>query len=245
MGLAPPPRLEGVVELLDRPGQPDAEVRGNLRDLERLNRLFGGVGPVLRELDALVEGRDRVPITILDVGTGGGDIPRAICRWARERKAAVRVEALDRNDRVLAAAADWCAAYPEILLRRAEVPPLPYANASFDCVVASLLLHHLSTVEGIHLLREMRRVARRRVIVSDLERSRRARRLAAVTTWLLSRNRLTRHDGPLSVLRGFRIPEMLRMAAEAGADEARVARRPLFRVVLVADVRPSTEGSGA
>lgn len=238
-GLAPLPRLEGALELLDRPDQPDPEVRGSLRDLERLNRLFGGVGTILRELERTLDHPFRSPLTILDVGTGGADIPRAICRWARRRGFPVSVEAVDRSDQVLAAAAEWSAAYPEIRLRRLEVPPLPYSDGSFDCVIASLFLHHLTTAQGVDFLREMQRVARRGVILSDLVRSRLASLLTAIGTRLLSRNRLTRHDGPMSVLRGFRPDELRGMAAEAGLRGTRVIRHPWFRVTLVAEVGPS------
>ena len=232
---APLPRLENAVELLDRPGYPDGEVRGSLRDLGRLNRLFGGTRAVLRHLGPWLARPALAPPTLLDVGTGGADIPRAICCWARRRGVAVTVEAVDRSDQALAAAAEWSAAYPEIRLRCVEAPPLPYADGSFDYAMASLVLHHLTTARGVRLLREMGRVARRGVIVSDLARCRRARFLTALGTRLLSRNRLTRHDGPLSVLRGFQPGELVRMASEAGLGAARVGRHPWFRLTLVAE----------
>ncbi len=242
--LAPLPRLESGVELLDRPGHPDREVQGNLRDLGRLNRLFGGVGGSLRELERLFGRSPQDTLTLLDVGTGGADIPRAICRWGRRRGLAVTVEGVDRSDQVLAAAAEWSRGYPEIRLRRMEAPPLPYADGSFDYAIASLVLHHLTTAQGVRLLREMGRVARRGVIVSDLARCRRASLLTAVGTRLLSRNRLTRHDGPMSVLRGFRPEELRRMAAEAGLRDARASRRPWFRLILVSPSPWMGEGWG-
>ncbi len=232
---APIPRLQGVVELLDRPGHSDAEVRESLRDLERLNRHFGGVRTILRHLRRLIDGNPQILLTILDVATGGADIPRAICRWARRRGLPVTVEAVDRSDQALAAAAAWSAAYPEIRLRRAEGPPLPYPDRSFDYAIASLFLHHLTEDEGVRLLREMRRVARRGLIVNDLRRSRTARLLTALATRILSPNRLTRHDGPMSVLRGFRPEELRRMAALAGLPGAKVTRHPWFRIALAAE----------
>ena len=70
---APLPRLQGVVELLDRPDNSDEEVRGNLRDLERLNRFFGGARTVLLHLSRMIGGRSQSPLMILDIGTGGAD----------------------------------------------------------------------------------------------------------------------------------------------------------------------------
>jgi len=234
--LTPLPRLQGVVELLDHPGNSDEEVRGNLQDIERLNRFFGGARTVLFHLSRMITERSQTRLTILDIATGGADIPRTICRWARQRKLTVTVEAVDRSHQVLAAAAEWSAGYPEIRLRRAETPLLPYPDHSFDYVLCSLFFHHLTEAQGIRLLWEMRRVARHGLIVNDLMRSRRARLLTRIATRLLSANRLTRHDGPMSVLRGFRPEELLHMATEAGLSDVRVSLHPWFRIALVKEI---------
>ena len=239
--LPPLPRLEGVVEMLDRAGNSDEEVRGSLRDLEQFNRYFGGLRTVLLHLTRMVSAGPQNPIAILDIATGGADIPRAICRWARERNFAVTVEAVDWNDQVLAAATEWSEGYPEIRLRQAEAPPLPYPDQSFDFVISSLFFHHLSEAQGIFLLREMGRVARRGLIVNDLLRSRLARLLTAITTRVLSTNRLTRHDGPISILRGFRPDELLRMAGGAGLAEVRLSLHPWFRIALIKEIALSAE----
>jgi len=246
---APIPRLEGVVELLDRPGNSDPEIRESLRDLERLNRYFGGVRTVLLHLRRMIGAGPQDPIAVLDVATGGADIPRAICRWARRRGLAVRVEALDRSHQAVAAAAEWSAGFPEIRVRQAEAPPLPYPDRSFDYAISSLFLHHLTEAQGVRVLREMSRVARGGLVVSDLARSRPARILTAMATRLLSPNRLTRHDGPMSILRGFRPEELQRMAGMAGLSGAGTTRHPWFRIALVAesppearDSRPETRG---
>ncbi|PWB80608.1 MAG: SAM-dependent methyltransferase [Candidatus Methylomirabilota bacterium] len=236
--LLPLTRLEGAAELLDSQNNSDEEIRENLRDLERLNRYFGGVGIVLSYLGRMVGPYLRSPITILDVATGGADIPRAICRWARKRRLTVTIEAIDCRDQILAAATEWSADFPEIRLRRVHAPPLPYPDGSFDYVISSLFFHHLSGTEGVVLLREMARVARRGLLVNDLLRGQLARLLTAITTRLLSGNRLTRHDGPISVLRSFRPPELRRMAIEAGLADVRLSRHPWFRLALTAALSP-------
>ena len=233
---APLPRLQGVVELLDHPGNSDEEVRGNLQDIERLNRLSGGARTVLLHLSRMINERSQTRLTILDIATGGADIPRVVCRWARQWKLTVTVEAMDRSHQVLAAAAEWSAGFPEIRLRRAEAPPLPYQDHSFDYVLCSLFFHHLTEAQGIHLLREMRRVARHGLIVNDLMRSRRARLLTGIATRLLSGNRLTRHDGPMSVLRGFRPQELVGMATGAGLGDVGLSFHPWFRIALVKEI---------
>jgi ubiquinone/menaquinone biosynthesis C-methylase UbiE len=237
--LAPLPRLEGVVEILDRAGNSDEEVRGSLRDLEWFNRYLGGARTVLEHLRRMVGESPGSSLTILDIATGGADIPRAICRWARGRKLAVTIEAVDCNDQVLATAAQWSAGYPEIRFRRSEASRLPYPDQSFDVVISSLFFHHLNEAQGICLLREMARIARRGLVLNDLLRDRRAHLLIAIITRLLSENRLTRHDGPISVLRGFRPEELLRMATAAGLADVRISLHPWFRIALTKEIAPA------
>jgi ubiquinone/menaquinone biosynthesis C-methylase UbiE len=232
----PPPRLQGAAELLDHLDNSDEEIRKNLRDLERLNRYFGGVRTVLVHLGRMVERHSQRSFTILDMATGGADIPRAICHWARKRRLAVAIEAIDQNDQALTAAAEWSIDFPEIRLQQAHVPPLPYPDRSFDYVIASLFFHHLTEADGTLLLREMARVTRRGLLVNDLRRSRLAYLLTAITTRLLSGNRLTRHDGPISVLRGFRPEELRRMATEAGLTDVRLSRHLWFRIALTKEI---------
>ena len=77
------PRAEGAVEMIDGPA-PLTELRECLSDVARLNAFFGGRFLTLVHVKRLSA---RLPpgqaLTVLDVGTGGGDVPRALVRWAR------------------------------------------------------------------------------------------------------------------------------------------------------------------
>jgi hypothetical protein len=98
--------------------------------------------------------------------------------------------------------------------------------------------HHIEHTDQIRALREAARVARCSVIVNELERCRPnywGARLLAATRW--RGNRLTRHDGPISVLRAFTPAELASLAAEAGLGRCAVKRRYFYRLVLRADVR--------
>jgi hypothetical protein len=102
-----------------------------------------------------------------------------------------------------------------------------------DVTICTLTLHHFPEDEAVLLLREMKRVARDRVLVSDLERSRLnhlGARVLAHTLWRT--NRLTRHDGPLSVLRSFTAPELLALGRRAGLRGPVVRRYMPWRLVL-------------
>lgn len=209
--------LDGA--LVDR-----AALAGNLRDLRRINRLLGGAGLSVRAIGGLLELPSRAGRTtpemlrVLDVGTGAADIPLAIARAFGPRYR-VHVTATDSRSEVIDAAlaiSPGLARQPNIALEIADGLALPYSDRSFDVAHTSLVLHHLSRDDGVHMLRELGRVASTGVVVNDLARG----KLAWLGAWLLlhamTRNRFTLHDGPLSVRRAYTRREARQMLAEAG-----------------------------
>ena len=226
-----PPRLTGVVEWMDRPGVEPMELVRTLQDLAWLNRMFGGTRVVLAHLAAILPGLVP-PVHVLDVGTGYADLPRAIVRWARQRRLALRIDAIDHHEGIRERAERACADYPEIRLGLGDACALPYPDRSVDVAIASQLLHHMEGEEPIHLLRELRRVARYAVVVGDLRRGVWPFLVTWATLHLVSRSPLIRHDGPLSIRRGFLPRELLTLAVAAGWRAPQVVRHACFRLAL-------------
>jgi 2-polyprenyl-3-methyl-5-hydroxy-6-metoxy-1,4-benzoquinol methylase len=221
-------------ELLDGRDWDGGELRANLRDIRRVNRLGGGTAAVLRVLPSLLDGMpvDR-EVVVLDLATGSGDIPIAICRWAAKQGRRLRVIASDVSDEVLAIAAERSRSESRITLESFDARCVPLPDRAVDVVVCSLALHHFEPPGAIAVLREMWRLSRLGFIVNDLARCRSGYVAALVTSRLLTRNRLTRHDAPLSVLRAYTPVELADLLRQAGIEDAEVARRPLFRMVGV------------
>ena len=86
----------------------------------------------------------------------------------------------------------------------------------------------------ITLLRELSRVARRRIFVIDLHRHAIAYYFYTTVGHLFLHNRLIREDGALSILRSFKPNELLKLAQRAGLAGARVERHFPYRLVLAA-----------
>ena len=215
-------RLAGGREHLDDDLSDERVLEGNLRDLRRINRWSGGLLLSRRAIDALVE-TARLPVdqtvTLLDVGTGGADIPVEIIADWRQRGRRMTVLGIDSRTEVLAAAArerPEILATDELTFRVADGRTLPFDDRSFDIAHASLLLHHLEPADAAALVREMARVARHGIVINDLARG----RLRYVGAWLLlhvvTRNAFTRHDGPLSVRRAYSLAEARALVTEAG-----------------------------
>lgn len=233
-------RSVDVDELLDGPLDDGRAVVGNLRDLARANRWLGGVRLSALGIAALAPAD--MPLSVVDVGTGGADIPLALIERARRGRRRLTVTAIDHRPEILAAALvaqPRLATTGDLALRVADGRFLPFADDSFDIAHASLVLHHLEPPAALELLREMHRVARRGVVLNDLVRG----RLAWFGAWLLSHlattNRFTRHDAPLSVRRAYSVAELTSLLAAAGLRVEASAFGPFrHRVMLAATPGP-------
>lgn len=234
------PRAEHAHEHMDRPDvDPDA-LAGALGHVAGVNRWLGGTRALLRHLhDALSDPAPhdhRRPASILDVGTGSGDLPLALSQWARDQGREVEITGVDLHERTLGVAVGRTGADPSIQVLRADGLRLPFETGAFDLALLSMTLHHMDGPALVAVLRELARVARGgNVLVGELERclpNYLGARLMAATLW--RRNPVTRHDGPLSVLRAFTPGELRTLAEEAGLRQARVHRHPFYRLVLLA-----------
>jgi SAM-dependent methyltransferase len=212
---------------MDRPVDAVDELEGNLADIEFANRWLGGVAPIRREI------RRARARTILDIGSGSGDIPRALVRDGRRRGVDVRVMCLDHSAQMIDIARRRTGDDERLSFVCGQGERLPFADGAFDVVTATLALHHFEPPAARELLREMRRVARLTPIVGDLARSPLAFAATFLWTRLTTRNRLTRNDAPLSVRRAYQPHEALALAREAGWRSPSVRREPFFRMTLL------------
>jgi ubiquinone/menaquinone biosynthesis C-methylase UbiE len=236
-------RSVDVEELLDGPLDDGRAIVGNLRDLARANRWLGGVSLSVLGLAALAPAD--MPLSVVDVGTGGADIPLALIERARRGRRRLTVTATDSRAEILEAAV---VAQPrltttgDLALRVADGRFLPFGDDSFDIAHTSLVIHHLEPPAAVELLREMARVARRGVVVNDLVRS----RLFWLGAWLLSHlattNRFTRHDASLSVSRAYTVAELTSLLTAAGLRVEASAFGPFRHRVMLA-ATPAAPGT--
>ena len=219
-------------ELLDDPRADPVLVGRQLRDIARLNALFGGTRAVLRELEPFFERRRRErgkgkgeTWTLLDVGTGSGDIALATRAAARRRGIDLTAIGLELNP--TAARIASAAGVPTIV---ADGNALPLGPRSVDVIVASQVLHHLPRAVAVRWIAAFDRVARRAVVLADLRRS----RVAMAGVWAasvgLAMSGVTRHDAVVSLKRGYTLPEFRAMLEGAGVT-AVVRYQPGFRIV--------------
>jgi ubiquinone/menaquinone biosynthesis C-methylase UbiE len=221
-------------EWMDAPGHSLDVIADNLNDLRRVNRALGGVRLTLRPLQRLA---GSVPadetLRVLDVATGGADIPRAIAGWAAHSGRRVLLVASDVSFDFLCVARRWPGAR-QIVYVVADARRLPFARAAFHVVTSSLALHHLLPDEAREMLSEARRCVTAGVVVNDIVRGWLGYYGAFVASRLGSRNALTWHDGPLSVLRAYTTQEMAALAGKVGLRPVRWDSFLFYRVALTA-----------
>jgi SAM-dependent methyltransferase len=225
-----PARRRGI-EYLDDP-HVDAAVRArSLRDVARSNRWLGGRSAVAGELRLALAAAPAGTreLVLLDVGTGDADLPLLAAGLARRAGRSLRTMAVDLS-RTLVAAARTRGRVDDGIV--ADALHLPLRDAAADIVLCSQLLHHFEMTIAGTLIAELHRAARQRVIISDLRRS----WIAAGGFWALSFplgfHPVTRHDGTVSVLRGFTAAELRALVQSSIGVQSAVRARTGFRLTM-------------
>jgi len=220
-------------EIMDGDDYAVEEVYSAYADLRRVNKYLGGAAALLRHLGPLMEEVRSRPVTVLDIGAGSADIPQTIVTLARQKGIDVRVVALDGSPHAMAAAQESVGETSEIALVQAQALQLPFDDGAFDFVIASELLHHLSTEAAATFLRAMHRIARVAFLINDLRRH----PIPYHSFWVLSRlfttNRLIRNDGLVSILRGFTPEDVRELQRWSALPNLSVHFHFPYRIVIV------------
>ena len=221
--LITPPRRRGM-EYLDAPNVDPRLVRRSLADVALANALFGGTRAVLLALEEILPELGTAA-TLLDVGSGVGDIAARAREMARLRQIDLSLITIDMAETL--AVASRARTGNAV---RGNATALPFADRSVDIVMCSQTLHHFDDASAACVLRELDRVARVRVIVSDLRRS----WLAAAGLWIasfpLGFHPVSRHDGVVSIMRGYTGDELRHLVESSTGHSPNVRRHVGWRV---------------
>jgi 2-polyprenyl-3-methyl-5-hydroxy-6-metoxy-1,4-benzoquinol methylase len=201
-----------ATELMDEPG-------GDVATLERTYERFRLVNAVVSNQRAVYRRWIRPSLSatevrrVLDIGTGGADLPRALLRWARADGLRLEVTAIDPDERAL----DWALrqpAEPGLVLRRVSSGDLAAAGERFDVVTSNHVLHHLDGRQFGALLADSERLAGDGGIAvhGDIERTRLGYIGFALGTLPFERNLFAgsyiRPDGLTSIRRSHTAAEL-------------------------------------
>lgn len=213
-------------EWMDLPDAHPEILKRDLANLAAINRWFGGRAGTRRILRHWAQ--NGFPESVLDCASGAGDHPVEIARHA---PSSTRIWGSDIHPVTLAIASenagDKIKGWVRLDMRR-----LPFADHSCDAVLCQLALHHFSEEDAVQILRELRRVSRRDIFVTDLLRHPLAYVGAQLLGFFWLREPMTRHDALLSVRRAFSQTEFTGLAEQAGWSRPTYSRLPFFRQML-------------
>lgn len=200
-------RRKVTPELLDTDDGTPQEVAASLADLRHINRLFGGTSTSIDLLRRFALRAHTRHISILDVGSGAGDVPMAA-------QDALRREGVDSTLTLLDSNASHLPSQMQTVVGDALAPP--FANNQFDVVTSSLFVHHLEPDDVRRFVQSSLRVARQAVIINDLVRSL-PHLLLVYAGMPMFRSRITRHDSVASVRRAYTVGELNEILSGLGS----------------------------
>jgi 2-polyprenyl-3-methyl-5-hydroxy-6-metoxy-1,4-benzoquinol methylase len=225
-----------LVELMDDPGCDLALLNATYRAFPVVNGLVAGWRRVYVRRLRPVLSAERVT-RLLDLGSGGGDLARALAGWARRDGLALEVVAVDPDDRAHAFATSRPAPRG-VEFRRASSAELVAAGETFDVVVSNHVLHHLDDEARAAVLDDSSRLATRLVLHADIERARGAYLAYRAATWPWRTRSFVHVDGLLSIRRSFTPGELVDVAPRGW----RVVRQRPFRLLLVRETGTDVPG---
>jgi 2-polyprenyl-3-methyl-5-hydroxy-6-metoxy-1,4-benzoquinol methylase len=209
-------------EIMDDADLPEEHHHAALEGLARLNRVGGSARFLWKPIRRLAGRLGKKRLRVLDIATGGGDVPIGLWRKAHRNGLQLDICGVDVSPRAVRFArqqAERCGADVSFETADALTDGLP---KGYDVIVSSLFLHHLDEVHAEKLLRVMASAARHLVLVNDLVRHGFNLLMVQLAARLITRCDVVHVDGARSVKAAFTRKEALRLAETAGLDGASV-----------------------
>lgn len=215
-----------IPELLDIDAGMPGEIAASLADLKRISRWFGSVSTLARLVRRIAKDTGQKNFTMLDVGSGPGDVARSLREELSCSGIGLQVSLLDQSTRHLSN-------HHSKNRVAANALALPFREKSFDLVACSTFAHHLEPNELIEFVNRALNIARTAVLINDLRRS--TAHLALVYMGFpLFRSRITRHDAPASVRRAYTPEEMEGILKQTAAARIEISNHYLYRMGAIA-----------
>ncbi|WP_026463406.1 methyltransferase domain-containing protein [Adhaeribacter aquaticus] len=209
------------LELMDDLNLSNEALRKNLDELEIINKWLGGNQVVTNGLHKVLKkyyykNLPDTTLTIADIGCGGGDILREVAVWAKRKSIPVNLTGVDANSFMVSYATQKCKEYANVQVEQQNIYAEEFKQQQFDVIICSLFCHHFTDEQLVKLLRQLHKQAKLAVIINDLHRHPFAYYSIKWLTQAFSGSYLVKNDAPLSVLRAFRRPELIKILAQAG-----------------------------
>ncbi|MNI31409.1 hypothetical protein D3C73_852930 [compost metagenome] len=220
-------------ELMDDFNEGGLDLIEALRHLRWLNRIFGAAGPTLYGVKHVWASAGRPEhITIMDIGSGSGDVNRKLLRWASKNQIQMNIILVDITEEACEQARLMYQDDERVQVIKRNLFDLQENQA--DIVTATQFVHHFPSEELPQVVKKLLAVSRFGVVINDIHRHWIPWLAVWIMTHIISRNRYIRHDGPLSVAKGFRRSDWQALKQALAQPFISYSWKPLFRYVVIA-----------
>ncbi|WP_432670801.1 methyltransferase domain-containing protein [Flavobacterium sp. SM2513] len=206
------------------------ELRNALDKIAKINQFLGGNKLTLKGLQKILpEKNSSQPITIVDIGCGNGDMLRKIAEYGIKNGYNFNLIGVDANDFTVNHASDLSKTYLNISYLCEDIFKMDFSTLKCDISLCTLTLHHFKDEEIIQILNIFKQNSKLGIVINDLQRSATAYRLFQILCVTFGLNRMSREDGLVSILRGFRKQEIIDFSEKLNFKKYSISWRWAFR----------------
>lgn len=205
-------------------------LRDTLDKIATINQLLGGNQLTLQGVQVLLNGfSNSEELTIVDLGCGNGDMLRKLADYGIRNNLKLKLIGIDANSFTLNYARNLSVNYPNISYRCEDIFDTPFNELKYDIALCTLILHHFKGDEIIKLMTILNTNSRIGIVINDLQRSSISYRLFQVICFLFGLNKMSREDGLVSILRGFKKEELAQFSKELNLKKYKIQWKWAFR----------------
>ena len=205
-------------------------LRDALDKIAKINQLLGGNKLTLLGVKILLK---NVPvdteITIVDVGCGNGDMLRTLADYGFQNNLKLKLIGIDANNFTVNHATNLSEKYSNISYRCENIFDKAFVALKYDIILSTLVLHHFKEDEIIEILTVFYTNTRLGIVINDLQRSPIAYRLFQLLCFVFRLNTMSRKDGLISILRGFKKEDLIRISKKLNFKKYSIHWKWAFR----------------
>ncbi|MFV5699021.1 methyltransferase domain-containing protein [Flavobacterium sp. ZT3R17] len=205
-------------------------LRDALDKIAQINQLLGGNLLTLRGVQDLIKNISKSnEISIMDVGCGNGDMLRTLADFGLKNNLKFKLIGIDANNFTINHAQKLSKKYSNISYQCEDIFDKPFQELKYDIVLCTLTLHHFKDNEIVHLLNVFNANSNVGIVINDLQRSSVAYRLFQALCFVFRLNDMSREDGLISILRGFKKEELIYFSQKLNFNNYKINWKWAFR----------------
>lgn len=220
-------------ELLDSDDIPFKDIAENMRELNFINANLGGHLITLEGFKKLTG--DKTKISVCEIGCGGGDNLKSLALFCKQKKIQAKFTGIDINAECISYARKKLK-IASIVLIESDYKKIKFENLKPDIIFSSLFCHHFTNEDLVQMIKWMKNNCNVGFFINDLQRHPIAYYFIKYAANIFSKSYLVKNDAPLSVLRGFKKDEWLKIFSAAGISNFSIKWKWAFRYLITVPV---------